>query len=95
MKNKTLLILSFLPIFVFGQVKDSITSEPSYITDGAYEKQLNQNKNSAFQYPEINEKDIVWSRTIWRVIDMKEKMNHHFYFPLWIPACGKQVSDNL
>ena len=27
------------------------------------------------------EKDIVWSRTIWREIDLRQKINHHFYFP--------------
>ncbi len=31
--------------------------------------------------PPISEDDVAWSMLIWRVIDVREKMNHHFYFP--------------
>ena len=29
-----------------------------------------------------NERDILWQKTIWRVIDVREKMNHPFSYPL-------------
>ena len=32
-------------------------------------------------YPWIRESDIAWSRRVWRVIDIREKMNQQFYFP--------------
>ncbi|MEI7723676.1 MAG: gliding motility protein GldN [Bacteroidota bacterium] len=32
-------------------------------------------------YPYLREADITWTRRIWRVLDMKEKMNQTFYFP--------------
>ena len=32
-------------------------------------------------YVYIRETDVVWSRRIWRTIDMREKMNQPFYYP--------------
>ncbi|MEE2954320.1 MAG: gliding motility protein GldN [Bacteroidota bacterium] len=32
-------------------------------------------------YPSLREADVMWSRTIWREIDLSEKINHPFYYP--------------
>ncbi len=32
-------------------------------------------------YVHIREADVLWGKTIWRVIDMREKINHIFYYP--------------
>ena len=82
MKNRILSILTFLPIFLIGQVDSiMINEQPDYITNGAFKKEHNQQKDEAFLYPEVSEKDVVWSRTIWRSIDLRHKINHHFYYP--------------
>ncbi len=31
--------------------------------------------------PGVREADVTWSKTVWRLIDMREKANQHFYFP--------------
>ena len=92
MKNIKLLILFLIPLFVFGQVTDTtnIVKQPEYITNGAFQKEHNQQKEKAYIYPEILEKDIVWSRTVWRSIDLRQKINHHFYYP----AVKKQAQLN-
>jgi gliding motility associated protien GldN len=33
-------------------------------------------------YPPLRKADIMWSKRIWRVIDMREKINQPFYYPL-------------
>ena len=82
MKKISLIILLISPVLIFGQViSDSLQKAPDYIQDGAFTKDHNLNKQESFSYPDINEKDIVWSRTIWREIDLTQKINHHFYFP--------------
>ena len=79
------ILLFFTPLISSAQnsetVVNEITKVPQDIVDGSFEKKHNQNKTESFEYPEINEKDIVWSRTIWREIDLNHKMNHHFYYP--------------
>ena len=32
-------------------------------------------------YHHIREADMVWSKVIWRIIDLRQKMNHPLYFP--------------
>lgn len=36
------------------------------------------NKKPILQYPELNESDILWEKRIWRVIDVREKINQPF-----------------
>jgi gliding motility associated protien GldN len=47
---------------------------------GAYEKKITFERKPA-ALPGVREADVTWSKTVWRMIDMREKMNHQFYFP--------------
>ncbi|MDR1169277.1 MAG: gliding motility protein GldN [Prevotellaceae bacterium] len=33
------------------------------------------------EYAEVREEDVLWSQFIWRVIDCREKLNFHIYYP--------------
>jgi gliding motility associated protien GldN len=85
MKKIFILIFISLPMLIVAQVLTppdlEYSSNPDTVLDGAFEKIHNETKTVAYKYPTIKEKDIVWSRTIWREIDLKQKINHHFYFP--------------
>lgn len=47
---------------------------------GAYEKRIPFERKPAV-LPGVREADVTWSKTVWRLIDMREKANQHFYFP--------------
>jgi gliding motility associated protien GldN len=47
---------------------------------GLYQKQIVDKK--AIPYPYLREADVLWSKQMWRVIDLREKMNQSLYYPL-------------
>jgi gliding motility associated protien GldN len=48
--------------------------------DGVYDKTAITHVQP-IPYPYLREADIVWTRRIWRMLDMREKLNQPFYFP--------------
>jgi len=48
--------------------------------DGVYDKTA-ITQVQPIPYPYLREADIIWTKRIWRVVDMREKMNQPFYFP--------------
>ncbi|UPT65553.1 MAG: gliding motility protein GldN [Sphingobacteriales bacterium JAD_PAG50586_3] len=38
-------------------------------------------RRTPMPYPQVREADIMWEKWVWRTIDMREKMNHGFYYP--------------
>lgn len=51
-----------------------LTPNSAYVKD-------NTQKRKPIVLPPIREADAVWSMLIWRIIDVREKMNQQFYFP--------------
>lgn len=54
------------------------------ILDGAYKKDIRDGSNERLiqPYQHVREADVMWSTKIERVIDLREKMNQVFYYPL-------------
>ena len=51
------------------------------VLDGAYVKETNLTKR-VVPYPHLREADVMYKRRIWQEIDLRQKFNHTFYFPL-------------
>jgi gliding motility associated protien GldN len=73
---KCLIIIAFVMIAgsTYSQVLDTGPR------DGIYDKTAILQMNP-IPYVPLREADVIWSRRIWREINMKEKMNQPFYFP--------------
>lgn len=54
--------------------------------DGVYDR-VHVVEKKPIPYVHLREADVVWSKRIWRVIDLREKINHPFYYPI-VPHNG-------
>ncbi|MDP2336698.1 MAG: gliding motility protein GldN [Bacteroidota bacterium] len=50
------------------------------IIDGAY-KRTDLNNRKPTPLPFVREADVMWRKKVWRIIDLREKMNQPLYFP--------------
>jgi len=46
-------------------------------------------------YPFVREADVMWSKRIWRVLDLREKLNQPLYYPLIPNADRKSMWDAI
>jgi len=73
---KKLLLISAL--ILIGAASQYLQAQ--VIVDGVYTKRTTIERKPA-PLPLVREADAVWSRTVWRTIDLREKANQHFYYP--------------
>jgi len=73
------LIRKIVVVVVLLMVSYSIKAQN--VLDRAYIKEHNLNRKPV-PYTYLREADVMWHRRIWRIIDLREKMNHPLYFPI-------------
>jgi gliding motility associated protien GldN len=70
-------ILLFNSVQNFSYCQNNLGKQP---LDGIYNK-YNTPDREPIPYTSIREADVMWSKRIWRVIDMRQKINLPFYYP--------------
>jgi gliding motility associated protien GldN len=75
---KKLILLLVLPLFTVVNInaQDVLSDDMNSV----YKKEKHRNKKAA-QYAPLRQADVMWSRKIWREIDLRQKINHSFYYP--------------
>jgi gliding motility associated protien GldN len=76
MRKLLLLLVSFL--IVLGSVNQ--LNAQARVIESAYVKSTTKERKPA-PLPAVREADVVWSRTVWRIIDLREKANQQYFFP--------------
>jgi gliding motility associated protien GldN len=81
--------LLLISIAGFAQLPPAtgVTTE-SGVLDGVYVQEHIPTKR-VIQYTHLREADVMWSKRVWRTIDLREKMNYQLYYPL------EPISDRM
>lgn len=67
-------------VFMFFGFMVLIFYSNAQVNGSAYIHVTHPNKK-VIPYPPVREADVMWSKTVWRVMDLRQKMNHPFYYP--------------
>jgi len=78
MKRILLLVFLFSPFFY---------ANSQTVLDGIYIKEQTPERK-VIPYTPLREADVLWSSRVWRIIDLREKLNHPLYYPL-TPTNGR------
>ena len=68
-------------MFAFFAMVNTLEAQTPNVLDGAYVKETNLTKR-VIPYPHLREADVMYKRRIWQEMDLRQKFNHPFYFPL-------------
>lgn len=78
---KQILSICTLTVMFLGACTQIALAQSPNVLDGAYVKETNLTKR-VVPYPHLREADVMYKRRIWQEIDLRQKFNHTFYFPL-------------
>jgi gliding motility associated protien GldN len=83
---KCIKIIALQLVFFIGLSTTAVAQLPSTgvsssgVLDGVYVQEHIPTKR-VIQYPHLREADVMWSKRVWRTIDLREKINHPLYYP--------------
>ena len=77
MKKLILLLVTTTLCLVGVNAQDVLTIEEM---NSVYKKEKHNNKRVQ-QYAPLRQADVMWSRKVWREIDLRQRINHPFFYP--------------
>jgi gliding motility associated protien GldN len=77
MKKIFILLIAGVMISLTVSAQDVLSVEDM---NSVYKKEKHHNK-IVQKYAPLRQADVMWSRKIWREIDLRQKINHAFYYP--------------
>jgi gliding motility associated protien GldN len=82
MKKLIWLLAAMLSLPVFAQEDEEMAQEgeSSDVVDGIVAKQHIKNKKH-MEAAYVREANVLWSKTIWRMVDLREKQNLYLFYP--------------
>lgn len=72
--------LSLIPVSMMAQANILNAKLPDDVGKKT-EAQIEQDNDAPLDYGYIDDRDILWSKTIWEVIDLDERVNFPLYYP--------------
>lgn len=76
---KKLVLISFV-VALSGLIVP-VNEVNAQVLDGIYEKEHVPSRRPV-PYAHLREADVIWKKRVWRCIDMRQKMNFQFYYPI-------------
>jgi gliding motility associated protien GldN len=80
MKKIFSLLITTVIISLSANSQDVLNDNIVEDRNSIYKKVKHQNK-IVQEYTPLRQADVMWSRKIWREIDLRQKINHGFYYP--------------
>ncbi len=74
---KKLFFFTIISVFFIG----TSLVKAQNVLDGVYPKEHVINRKP-IPYPNVREADVMWAKKVWRVIDLREKINLPLYYPI-------------
>ena len=71
----------FNSLYAQQVLPSSGVSVESNVLDGVYVQEHVPTKR-VVQYASLREADVLWSKRVWRTLDLREKLNHPLFYPL-------------
>ena len=90
MKKVILLLVAIIFTYVGVNAQDVLTTEER---NSVYKKEKHHEKKVQ-HYAPLRQADVMWSRKVWREIDLRQKINHPFYYPENSGVPGAAVTDD-
>jgi gliding motility associated protien GldN len=88
--KKLILLLITSTLILSVRAQDVLSTEEM---NSVYKKEIHHNKRVQ-PYAPLREADVIWSRMIWREIDLRQKINQPFYYPENNGIIGAAVTDD-